>query len=183
MKNSKNKIVAAVICGMVLGSVGTSVVGDFQGKKDNEIYTASNEIKSSTSDKNSDAADTLNENSERGEKGPGGKGGHHKGEASLDSTESIDVSTGNYNDGVYKGTADGYAKNLSVQVEISDGKISDIEITSHNETPGFYEKAFELVPAEIIENQSTNVDTASGATYSSVGIINAVNNALADSKA
>ncbi len=69
MKNSKNKIVAAVICGMVLGSVGTSVVGNFQGKKDNEIYTASNEIKSSTSDKNSDAADTLNENSERGEKG------------------------------------------------------------------------------------------------------------------
>lgn len=33
MKNSKNKIVAAVICGMVLGSVGTSVVGNFQGKR------------------------------------------------------------------------------------------------------------------------------------------------------
>ena len=150
---------------MVLGSVGTSIVGNFQGEKDNETYTASNE------------------NSERGEKGPGGKGGHHKGEASLDSTESIDVSKGNYSDGVYNGTADGYAKNLSVQVKISDGKISDIQVTSHNETPGFYEKAFELVPAEIIENQSTNVDTASGATYSSVGIINAVNNALADSKA
>lgn len=42
----------------------------------------------------------------------------------------------------------------------------------------FYEKAVKVVPSEIIEEQSTDVDTVSGATKSSHGIIQAVNAAL-----
>ena len=68
--------------------------------------------------------------------------------------------------------------NLLVSGGFKNLEISNIDITNHNETPGFYEQAFEVVPAEIIQNQSTGVDTVSGATQSSIGIINAVNNAL-----
>lgn len=192
MKNSKNKIIASVICGMVIGSVGTSLVGNFQSSEKQALYS-NNENNENSVDKSNNSS--LNQDSVNDEayqkhdqfgKAPAngkGRGNHHKGAASLDNTESIDITNGTYNDGIYNGTADGYSQNLKVQVEISDGKISDIEIVSHNETPGFYEKAFESVPDAIIKKQSTAVDTVSGATYSSLGIINAVNNALNSAKA
>lgn len=177
MKNSRNKIIGAVICGMITGSIGTSLIGNFQANNSSTVSAANVSGNSSQDSTNS-------QNFKRGDRPEGGKGGgHHKGAASLDSTESVDVSSGNYNDGTYTGSADGFSENLNVKVDISGGKISNIEIVSHNETPGFYEKAFESVPAEIIASQSTNVDTVSGATYSSVGIINAVNDALSAAKA
>lgn len=164
MKNSKNKMIAAVICGMVIGSIGTSVVGNFEAKS---AAVASALQQSTSQDKSS-----YGDRSER--KGKGG----HKGEASLEDTKSVDVSAGSYADGTYEGCADGFGKDLKVAVTINSGNISDIKVTSNNETPGFCEKAFEAVPAGIIAKQSTDVDTVSGATYSSVGIINAVNDAL-----
>jgi len=94
------------------------------------------------------------------------------------SSGSTQTSVVTYKDGTYEGSARGYHPGLTVSVTVSGGKIASIEITSHNETPGFYEKAFNSVPDEIIDSQSTSVDTVSGATRSSVGIINAVANAL-----
>ncbi len=102
----------------------------------------------------------------------------HSGSGDLEVSKGIDVSNSKYSDGVYEGEANAYAPNMKVQVTIADGLISNIEIVSHNETPGFYESAFELVPQAIINTQSTEVDTVSGATYTSVGIMNAVNDAL-----
>lgn len=112
-----------------------------------------------------------------------GKGGRHQGAADLNSVQSVDVAQGQYKDGTYTGEAVGYAPGLKVQVTIASSKISDIQITSHNETPGFYERAFQVVPQEIIQSQSTKVDTISRATYSCVGIMNAVNDALSDAQA
>lgn len=172
MKNSKNKILAAVICGIVAGSVGTSFIGNFQ--KDNAKITASNNVSSHEPGK---SEYDNNEGSHNG-RGKNKRGGHHIGEVSLENTESIDMASESYEDGTYEGTANGYGGNLKVQVKVSSGKIENIEVVSHNETPGFSEKAFESVPAEIVKKQSTDVDTVSGATYSSKGIINAVNNAL-----
>ena len=97
---------------------------------------------------------------------------------SPQTNKRVDVTSGKYIDGTYQGEASGYGPNLKVQVTVSSGKISDIKIASNNETPGFCEKPFEIVPKEIIQKQNTNVDTVSGATYSSKGIIKAVNNAL-----
>lgn len=94
-------------------------------------------------------------------------------------TETADT----YKDGTYTGTARGYKPGLTVSVTVSNGKVSDIEITSHNESKGFYEEPFEVVPQEIIDSQSTKVDAVSGATRSSVGIMNAVANALQGAKA
>lgn len=83
-------------------------------------------------------------------------------------------------DGVYYGSGAGYNGNIKVQVNVSSGKISNVSVISHNETKGFYETAFSKVPAAIVSSKSTNVDTVSGATHSSNGIINAVKNALAN---
>lgn len=148
---------------------------------ENENNNKSTSVSTSTSHNTVKSLDDMEEKEKHHDhKKKGNKHGEggHKGTASLESTESIDMASGSYEDGTYEGTANGYSNNLKVQVQVSGGKISDIEILSHNETPGFCEKAFEQVPASIIQKQSTDVDTVSGATYTSKGIINAVNNAL-----
>lgn len=185
MRNNKNKILAAVICGLVAGSVGTSFIGNFQKNTSAAAISNKSTVNSQNNINTKEGNYTQGENNtnegnfkEGMNNGKGSKRGGHKGAASLESTESIDMASGSYSDGTYEGTANGYSNNLKVQVEVSGGKISDIEILSHNETPGFCEKAFKQVPASIIQKQSTDVDTVSGATYTSKGIINAVNNAL-----
>ncbi|MDD3217559.1 MAG: FMN-binding protein [Lachnospiraceae bacterium] len=82
-----------------------------------------------------------------------------------------------YRDGTYTGTGTGFAGPLSVQVAISGGKISKINITNTSDGSSYIQRASGLIN-NIIAAQSTNVDTVSGATYSSVGIIEAVRNAL-----
>ena len=89
---------------------------------------------------------------------------------------------GLYKDGIYTGVGKGFQPNLKVSVTVKDGKITDITIVSHNETTGFYEKPFSVVPKEIISKQGANVDTVSGATFSSNGIIAAVNDALKNAR-
>lgn len=82
-------------------------------------------------------------------------------------------------DGVYEGEATGYRDGLVVSVEIENNSIICIEIIDHNEQKShFYQPAMDQVPAEIIDSQSLDVDTVSGSTFTSVGIINAVKDAL-----
>ena len=82
-------------------------------------------------------------------------------------------------DGTYTGSADGYGPDLTVSVTVSKGKVSSIKILSHNERgERFYGTPMRVVPQEIIDSQSTDVDTISGATFTSMGIINAVKDAL-----
>jgi NosR/NirI family nitrous oxide reductase transcriptional regulator len=88
-----------------------------------------------------------------------------------------------YKDGTYTGTADGFRPGLQVAVTIKNSKIANIEIVQINDTPRFYQNVINVVPNEIIQAQSTNVDTVSGATYSSRGIINATQAALDQAKA
>ena len=92
------------------------------------------------------------------------------------SSSSSDVT---YNDGTYTGVADGYGADLTVEVVIDDGLITEITIVSHNEhEERFYEPAMETVPDEIIASQSIEVDSVSGSTFTSIGIKNAVADAL-----
>ena len=64
------------------------------------------------------------------------------------------------------------------KVTVKDGKISAIDVTSASgETASYFSKAKGIIP-KMISGQTTNVDAASGATYSSNGIITAVRNAL-----
>ena len=61
-------------------------------------------------------------------------------------------------------------------------KIASVEILSQNETKGISDSAIEKIPSEIVEAQSTEVDTVSGATTTSKAIIQAVTDALSKAK-
>ena len=81
-----------------------------------------------------------------------------------------------YKDGTYTGVGKGKSPELKVAVTIKDDKITNVEIVSNNETKG--KEALAVIPKEIIEKHSTEVDAVSGATMTSKGIMMAVNDAL-----
>ena len=183
MKNSTNKIIAAAVCGLVTGAVGISLINngeeEFQaaGRMDDDFMM----------DGDNEHDFMMDDDDNEGSREEHGRGHHHEHEhehgddeedKDSDKTEGIDVANGKYKDGTYSGSASGYSKGLKVDVTIANGKISEVKVVSHKETPGFCEKAIETIPAKIVEAQSTNIDTVSGATYSSKGIIKAVNDAL-----
>ena len=82
-----------------------------------------------------------------------------------------------YKDGTYYGTGKGFAGTMKVKVDISGGKIVSISIVSTKDGDSYVKSASSLLDT-IVEKQSTNVDTVSGATFSSRGIIAAVRSAL-----
>lgn len=82
-----------------------------------------------------------------------------------------------YQDGTYTGSADGFSGKVKVKVRIKNGKIKKITIVSHSDGAEYMDKA-KILAKRIVSAQSTGVDTVSGATCSSNGIIHAVQNAL-----
>ena len=92
---------------------------------------------------------------------------------------SGDFSNYTFKDGTYEGVAEGYGGPLTVSVTVKNNKITDVLVVSHNEKgEHHYGRAMEMVPQEIVDEQSADVDIVSGATYTSNGIINAVKDAL-----
>lgn len=96
--------------------------------------------------------------------------------------EAVPEVQGNYKDGTYKGTGKGNGGDITVEVVVEGGNISSIKLLEHSETPGIYEAAEKGVTAEIIRSQKTDVDAVAGATNSSKGIKEAVENALKEAK-
>ncbi|MCR5737164.1 MAG: FMN-binding protein [Eubacterium sp.] len=84
-----------------------------------------------------------------------------------------------YQDGEYMGTGKGYGGEIEVSVSIKDGKIANVKIVSaKNETPD-YIKEVSSITEDIVAFQDTDVDVISGATLSSNGVLDAVDEALA----
>lgn len=83
-----------------------------------------------------------------------------------------------YTAGTYEGKGAGRNGDITVSVTLSDTAIEKIEITDHMESPGISDAAVENIPAAIVENQSLAVDTITGVTLTSEGILEAVANAL-----
>lgn len=81
-------------------------------------------------------------------------------------------------DGTYTGTGKGMHSNIAVTVTVEGGAITSVTVDSQDETPGVSDPAIEQIPAAIVEAGSTDVDAVAGATLTSNGIIEAVNNAL-----
>ena len=81
-------------------------------------------------------------------------------------------------DGTYEGTGVGFGGDITVSVTVSEGQITAIDVLSASgEDPAYYNQALGVLD-EIKTSQSTEVDTVSGATYSSTGLIDAVTDAL-----
>jgi Na+-translocating ferredoxin:NAD+ oxidoreductase subunit G len=82
-------------------------------------------------------------------------------------------------DGVYQGSAPGLGGPITVEVEVSGGLITRIDVLEHSETPTYYIESYPLIPERIIAEQSLDIDTQTGATLSAKGIVEAVEAALA----
>lgn len=86
-----------------------------------------------------------------------------------------DVNLANIADGVYQGDVAAGPIQVIVDVTVQDAKLTGIRIIKHDHGKG---EAAESIVAEIIKQQSLQVDTVSGATYSSTVILKAVESAL-----
>ena len=105
--------------------------------------------------------------------GAGGGGG-----AGTTVTPTTQVPADGYMDGTYTGSGTGFAGTITVSVTVSANRITAINIVdASSETPSYFASAQGVI-SKILASQSPNVDAVSGATYSSNGIIQAVQNAL-----
>ena len=107
--------------------------------------------------------------------GGGGGGGSSTAKEEKDFTDLVD--------GIYEGQAKGHYDTLpysiKVRVTVSNKKIAKIELIENKDDQSYFnqDKA-DKIAKNIIDKQSTAVDTIAGATRSSTGFINAVANAL-----
>ena len=103
----------------------------------------------------------------------------------VEETEEKDeepAAVGAFTDGVYQGTGTGYGGTTAVEVTVENAQIISVEVLSHHDTPSFFSRAKEPVIASILRCQTWEVDSVSGATYSSRGIKDGVKNALTGEK-
>lgn len=83
-----------------------------------------------------------------------------------------------YQAGTYEGTGMGFGGDITVSVTVNEYEIEAIEVLSHdNEDQAYYDLAVSVVD-EVLKAQTTEVDTVSGATFSSVGLLDAIDQAL-----
>lgn len=107
--------------------------------------------------------------------GPFGR--HHS--SNYTEPEGMVFSTMNLVDGNYTGSADGFRPDLTVDVTVSGGDVTDIEIVDHNEIGRqYWQRPMDIIPEVIIKKGETDVDGVSGATATSKAIMSAVEDAL-----
>lgn len=79
----------------------------------------------------------------------------------------------------YEGKAEGYGGEVKVQVAVDgNDKITQISVDAPNETPTIGGEAAPKVAQSIVDKQTLNVDTISGATVTSKAVIEATRAAL-----
>ncbi len=80
--------------------------------------------------------------------------------------------------GIYRGEALGFDGSIFVEAEITDGQLMVVTVLEHNDTPSYAEPAFETMIERLLAAQSLDVDTVSGATFSSQGLLDALKDAF-----
>lgn len=83
-----------------------------------------------------------------------------------------------YADGTHIGTGEGYNGTITVAVRIADGQITGVTVVSTSDDGSYWQSATAIID-EVVEKKSVDVDSVSGATYSSKGLKEAISNALA----
>lgn len=81
-------------------------------------------------------------------------------------------------DGTYIGKGTGFRGETEVSVTVESGRITDITILSYRDDERYFSRAENSMIEAILNNQSLRVNTVSGATFSSNGILEAVADAL-----
>ena len=94
-------------------------------------------------------------------------------------TPSLEAPVSKFKDGTYTGEGEGKNGPVTVSVTIAGDRITDIVILTSFDEDKYFSRAEAMIPGSILAAQSTEVDVCSGATFSSEGIIAAVEDALA----
>ena len=94
----------------------------------------------------------------------------------LEKEDPLDITA--LPDGTYRGSGKGYSAKIRVAVTLKGGRIKAIEIEEHQEKDTYLVEAVDLVKPQIIEGQTLEVDTQTGATESAAAIVSAVESAL-----
>lgn len=88
------------------------------------------------------------------------------------------VAAPGWKDGVYEGKGDGFGGKIRLSVTVQGGKITAIDVLDASEEDEAYRVQAEAVLTEILSEQSTEVDTVSGATCTADGFLEAARDAL-----
>jgi uncharacterized protein with FMN-binding domain len=104
-------------------------------------------------------------------------------EQQAQAAEENAASASLYADGTYTGEAQGYGGPVKMEVTIEHGQITDCTVLSAEKEDTAYFDAAQGVIDEVLDEQTAEVDTVSGATFSSRGILGAVEDALEQAKA
>lgn len=91
---------------------------------------------------------------------------------------SGDSQTISFEPGKYIGIAEGHNGSLEVEVEFSEDKIVAVNIVSSEETEHLSKQVFENIPAQVIEEQSLDIDSVTGATITSQALKRAITDAV-----
>ena len=78
----------------------------------------------------------------------------------------------------YSATGNGYHGEMTVNVTIEDGKITDVELGDNHETTVVIDRAFPVIRERILEANTADVDSVTAATFSSYAIKTAVADAM-----
>ena len=106
-----------------------------------------------------------------------GSVGKTAGDAAIDTAEQNPG--GRFQDGTYSGSGEGYRGTVTVSVKVEQGTITGLTIENAEDDQTYLDRAKSGIFSEIMKKQSAEeIDTVSGATYSSKGLIEATQNAL-----
>lgn len=98
--------------------------------------------------------------------------------ADASSDANAENTDGAWKDGTYEGEGQGFGGQIVVEVTIESGEITGIEVKEAEKEDSAYLGMAKDIIDGIVEAQSADVDTISGATFSSTGIREAVTQAL-----
>ena len=161
VRGLSNKYVATMVTVLCLCVM---IGGYYGGNAYAKSYAASNAAStaSSSSSSSSSSSDSTTYDSSSG----------------LVSDANSSNDTSKYKDGTYTGTGEGYRGTTKVKVVVKSGKITSITVVSYEDDEQWFSRAVDTVISEIKDSQSVDVDTVTGATFSSNGIRAAVADAL-----
>ena len=80
--------------------------------------------------------------------------------------------------GTFEGKGNGFGGELQLKVTVTDGKMEDIEVVSHHESSVVFNRALPIITERILEAQSPEVDSVTGATFTSYAVKAAVAEAM-----
>ena len=151
----------------------TAKVESLENQQD-QILTALQEAYAEQKTESNASSDASSEADNKSEK----DSAEDKEDTDQANSEEADDSDNVYKNGTFEGSGTGYGGTITVQVTLEDDTITAVNVVSAPGEDSAYLSQGENVINSIISEQSTDVDTISGATFSSTGILEAVNDAL-----